>query len=158
MTAETSEARALLQDKVTRKDAVFNIGRTAMLINALSQNNLDMLKFGTQDMLHQPQRGAVQSKHLFPLIDAAIDAGAHGCYLSGAGPTVLAISSGQVGDIYTQRKSERRDFDVAQAMRETAERIGCPGRVFVCCPCQRGAYVVKTTPEYSTQRLQQFQG
>ena len=36
------------------------------------------------------------------MIDAAIGAGAHGCYLSGAGSTVLALTSGRLGDIYTQ--------------------------------------------------------
>jgi hypothetical protein len=36
------------------------------------------------------------------VIDAAIGAGAHGCYLSGAGSTVLALTSGRLGDVYAQ--------------------------------------------------------
>ena len=45
-----------------------------------------------QDKLHQQYR-----KHMFPfepIIKVALEAGAHGAYLSGAGPTVLAIAGG----------------------------------------------------------------
>jgi homoserine kinase len=88
----TKEARAILPDKIDRKDAIFNLGRLALLIEALSTSNFYNLQFATQDKLHQPVRGEKQFTHLFPLIDAAIAAGAHGCFLSGAGPTVCAIT------------------------------------------------------------------
>ena len=55
---KTSTARGVLSDQISRKEAVFNIGRMAWLINALANNNFDQLKYGTQDMLHQPQRGS----------------------------------------------------------------------------------------------------
>jgi homoserine kinase len=91
-TGETKEARAILPDKIDRKDAIFNLGRLALLIEALNTSNFNNLQYATQDRLHQPVRGEHQFTHLFPLIDAAIAAGAHGCYLSGAGPTVCAIT------------------------------------------------------------------
>jgi homoserine kinase len=53
---KTSELRAVLEPTVTRAEAVFNIGRAAFLVNALNSNKLYDLKFGTEDVLHQPQR------------------------------------------------------------------------------------------------------
>ena len=80
---KTSELRAVLPETLTYPQAVFNIGRTAFLVNALNQNKLYDLKFGTQDALHQPQRGAKVYHHLQPLIDAGLAEGAHAVYLSG---------------------------------------------------------------------------
>ena len=54
--------------------------------------------------MHQPQRGSAVYKHLNPCIEAANAAGACCCYLSGAGPSVLAITSGAAGDIFAQRE------------------------------------------------------
>jgi homoserine kinase len=39
---------------------------------------------------------------------AALAAGAHGCFLSGAGPTVMAICSGASGDVFAQKSDERQ--------------------------------------------------
>ena len=84
---KTSTARGVLSDTITRKEAVFNIGRVAWLINALASNNIDQLRFGVEDALHQPQRGAAVYPHLYPIIAAAVEAGANAAYLSGAGTT-----------------------------------------------------------------------
>jgi len=49
---------------------------------------------GAQDVLHQPDRGAKVYPHMAPMIEAAVAAGASAAYLSGAGPTIMAITSG----------------------------------------------------------------
>lgn len=41
---KTSDARAVLGPNISRKEAIFSIGRVAWLINALSSGNLDNLK------------------------------------------------------------------------------------------------------------------
>lgn len=89
---ETKTARKLLPEKYDPKEAVFNVGRAAFLVNALNKGELRDLFFGVQDCLHQPYRANVL-KHLKPIVKAAVEAGAHGCYLSGAGPTVRNIIS-----------------------------------------------------------------
>ena len=58
-------------------------------------------------------------------IDAALEAGACAAYLSGAGPNVMAFTSGAAGDIFTQRAKERVDTKVAAAMLAVAENIKC---------------------------------
>uniref|UniRef100_K3WII8 Homoserine kinase n=1 Tax=Globisporangium ultimum (strain ATCC 200006 / CBS 805.95 / DAOM BR144) TaxID=431595 RepID=K3WII8_GLOUD len=157
-TGPTSVARAILPPKVDRKDAVFNIGRAAILVNAFRSGNLDELRYATQDMLHQPQRGEAQYPHLFPLIEAALAAGAHGCFLSGAGPTVLAITSGRSGDIFTQKLAERQENKVADAMRQTAASIGVTGSLFITNPEHRGAYIVRAEPRFSDRSVARYEG
>jgi len=91
--------------------------------------------------------------HLNPLIDAAIDAGACAAFLSGAGPTVMAMTSGASGDIFTQRAQERVDRKVAEAMIAAAEKIGTKGVVSITSPIISGAYVVSAEPAFSTGRV-----
>eukprot|EP00590_Aulacoseira_subarctica_P006141 CAMPEP_0172417754 /NCGR_PEP_ID=MMETSP1064-20121228/4249_1 /TAXON_ID=202472 /ORGANISM="Aulacoseira subarctica , Strain CCAP 1002/5" /LENGTH=441 /DNA_ID=CAMNT_0013156251 /DNA_START=36 /DNA_END=1361 /DNA_ORIENTATION=- len=147
---KTSAARAVLGPTVTREEASFNIGRVAFLVNALCQQNLDNLKFGVQDKLHQPQRGEKLYTYLFPMIEAAENAGACCAYLSGAGPTVMAITSGASGDIFTQREKERTDWAVAQAMLQVADEFGIKGKLVVTQASYEGAKVVKADPPFST--------
>jgi homoserine kinase len=146
---KTSTARGVLADTVSRKEAVFNIGRVAWLINALATNNIDQLRYGVEDALHQPQRAAAVYPHLDPLIRAAVESGASAAYLSGAGPTVMALTSGASGDIFTQRAKERVDMKVAEAMLAAAERCGTRGQVYITAPVQQGAEVVSADPPFS---------
>ncbi|CAM9520935.1 unnamed protein product [Discosporangium mesarthrocarpum] len=147
---KTSEARAVLEDKVDRKDAVFSVGRVAWLVLALQSGNINNLRWGSEDRMHQPQRSQHASfKHVYPMIDAAIEAGADAAYLSGAGPTVAAITSGAAGDIFTQREKERVDHKVAEAMIMVAEEVGIKGEAFITNPTESGAYVVSAEPTFS---------
>jgi homoserine kinase len=156
-TFETKAARALLPPKYTRAECVFNITRMALLMNALERSNLRDLKFGTQDCMHQPQRATVV-KHLQPMIDAAVEAGAIACFLSGAGPTVMALTSGRAGDMFTQRSDERAERAVASAMRAAADAQGVTGRVYITRPSLQGVHIVKAEPPYSNTDGIQYPG
>lgn len=86
----TAEARAILPATVPFGDAVFNIGRIALLLPALQHGNIARLRLAMRDRLHQPYRAA-----LIPGFDAALAAAhAHGAAaaLSGAGPTLVAFT------------------------------------------------------------------
>ena len=91
--SSTREARAVLPETVARVDAVFNLQRMGLLLAALASGRVDVLGVAMEDRLHQPQRRA-----LFPWMDAvcraALEAGALGCVLSGAGPSLLAAVRG----------------------------------------------------------------
>lgn len=92
VTCGTAEARAVLPASVPRGDAVFNVQRVALLLAALQTGRADALAGALDDRLHQPYRRA-----LFPwmpgVAEAARAAGALGCVLSGAGPSLLAVSA-----------------------------------------------------------------
>jgi homoserine kinase len=150
---KTSDARGVLQPTVTREEAAYNIGRVAFLVHSLCSGNLDNLKWGVQDKMHQPQRGSKLYKYLFPMIEAAENAGACCAYLSGAGPTVMAITSGASGDIFTQREKERTDSQVARAMLQVAEDMGVKGQLLVTQAVHEGARVVKVDPPFSSDSI-----
>lgn len=150
---KTSTARGVLGPSVTREEAAFNIGRVAWLVHAMCSGNLDNLRSGVEDKLHQPQRGEHLYPFLYPMIRAAEKAGAVCVYLSGAGPTVMALTSGASGDIFTQRENERTDLDVAKAMTEVSEQFGVTGNVLVTQASHEGARVVNVDPPFSTGNI-----
>lgn len=85
----TAEARMLLSDTVDRADAVFNIGRAALLTHALVDDPA-MLFAATEDRLHQDARA-----HAYPQShDLMVSLRASGipAVVSGAGPAVLAFT------------------------------------------------------------------
>ncbi len=86
----TAEARRVLPQQVSRADAIFNTAHLGLLVRALQTGRADWLKVALQDKLHQPYRQALI--HGFENVQtAAIEAGALGLVISGAGPTLLAI-------------------------------------------------------------------
>lgn len=74
----------------------------------------DPLRYAMEDRLHQQYRS-----HMFPFtpfIKTALEAGAHGAFLSGAGPTILAIAGGVgVADVGSDTMSQF----LAEAVRAT---------------------------------------
>ncbi len=87
----TSVARQVLPQKVEHRDAVFNVGRTALLVAALGSGNLPALTVAMEDRLHQPYRAPLVPG-MTDALQAAREAGAVGAVLSGAGPSLLAIA------------------------------------------------------------------
>jgi len=153
---KTEEMRSMLKPTIPRKDAVINIQRTALLIDSLHRGDLDALRFATRDRLHQPIRGERAFPHFESVVRAAIAAGAHGAFLSGAGPTVMAICSGQAGDIFTQRASERQEGGVALAMQKALDSLPKElqtmwgnGKFYIVSPTSRGAHVIMADPPFS---------
>lgn len=86
----TENSRAVLPKEVSYKDAVFNIGRVSLMITSLINGNFDMLKVACQDKLHQPYRGKLIEGYE-EAINASKELGALGVFLSGAGPTIMAL-------------------------------------------------------------------
>ena len=87
---KTEKSRGVLPAEVSLKDAVYNLNRTALLVAALAQGRVDLLSVATQDRLHQPYRASLVPG-LRSVFQAALDAGAKGVALSGAGPSVIAF-------------------------------------------------------------------
>ncbi len=123
----TARARSLLSRGVSRRDAVFNMGRAALLCNALSTGDWCNLRSATEDRLHQKAREA-----MFPamplIINAALEAGAHGSFLSGAGPTIIAFAS-------------EKEAQIASAMKEAASKASVPGITMQLQPTDTGTHI-----------------
>lgn len=87
----TSEARAASPKMYTRADAIYNIGRAMLVIEALRNHDDALLARAMGDRIHEPYRvpripGAAAARL------AALDAGAIAVSLSGAGPGLLAFA------------------------------------------------------------------
>jgi homoserine kinase len=93
----TEEARRALPPHYARADAVFNAANLGLLLHGLATGRGDLLTVAMRDRIHQPYR--------IPLIQgfdsvrqAAIAAGAFEVVISGAGPTLLALTSPEAAD------------------------------------------------------------
>jgi homoserine kinase len=102
----TVDARRVLPGQYSRADAVFNTAHIGLLLRGLATGNGDWISGGMRDRIHQPYR-----KKLIPGYDdvrrAALRAGAWGMVISGAGPTLLALTSP----------------DAAESVREAMEMV-----------------------------------
>ncbi|NEQ49547.1 MAG: homoserine kinase [Leptolyngbya sp. SIO3F4] len=93
----TADARRVLPESYSRADAIFNAAHLTLLTQALANGNGKWLSGALCDRIHQPYR-----KTLIPNYDeiytATLDAGAWGLVISGAGPTLLALSNREKAD------------------------------------------------------------
>ncbi|TJZ75714.1 homoserine kinase [Rhodococcus oryzae] len=88
--SSTAQTRGLLPELVPHADAAFNVSRGALAVVALTSRP-DLLMAATEDRLHQGQRASalpLTTRWIETLRQAGIAA-----TVSGAGPTVLALST-----------------------------------------------------------------
>ncbi len=124
----TIKARKALPTSISIQDAVFNIGRAVLTVEALRQNDQNLLSRVMEDRIHQPYRlkllpGAEKA------IRNALDAGASACVLSGAGPGLIAFTAAN-------------HHQVSDAMRSAFAELGIPSRCFVLPVTNQGARVI----------------
>lgn len=88
----TNISRSVLPTEVTLKDAIYNLQRTAMFVDAVHTKDENLMRAALKDKLHQPYR-----TKLVPGLDSIMKnlkhtRGVLGCVLSGAGPTIAVFS------------------------------------------------------------------
>ena len=90
----TEKARAALPAQVPYKDAVYNLSRAALMAAAFCEGKKELFAVAAQDRLHQPYR-----LPLIPgaqmVIETARAQGALAAFISGAGPTIMAVCDAQ---------------------------------------------------------------
>ncbi|MEG4855782.1 homoserine kinase [Microcoleus sp. K1-B6] len=87
----TAEARKVLPADYSRADAIFNAAHLGLLVRALETGNENWLRCALQDKIHQPYRQSL-IKGYEAVQQAALNAGAYEMVISGAGPTLLALT------------------------------------------------------------------
>lgn len=113
--SSTKEARVLLPEQVSHRDATYNVSRAALLVVALTERP-ELLMEATQDVLHQPQRAAampVSAEYLGILRRYGVAA-----VLSGAGPSVLALSTSP------ELPAEALEFGAANGFTVSERSVG----------------------------------
>lgn len=126
---KTSDARKALPKQVPFEDAVFNLGRAALLTAAWATGKWDYLKWGMDDRLHQSYRSKLFSggEAIFASVREMPEC--LSVAISGSGPSVIALVNGA-----TQR--------VAEAMCRTFTEHGVRSQFFVLDGSAQGAKVI----------------
>ncbi len=125
----TKAARSALPLDVPLKDAVFNVGRAALLVGALLKGNAAFLRNAFDDALHQPYRAKL-IPGMYDVFRAAKEAGALGVAMSGAGPCIIAFTTDSMDAI-------------GHAMTEAFHRNGVEAHFLTLGIDKRGAHIVK---------------
>ncbi len=120
----THAARGVLPASYSRADAVFNLSRAALLVAALGSGDFEALGEALRDRMHQDYRAPLVPGFA-AISGAALESGALGVTLSGAGPSILA---------WLPEESE-----AARAMEAAARGAGVAGRVLELAVDELGA-------------------
>lgn len=89
----TRDARQLIKEKVSLKDAVNQWGNIAGLVSGLYRSDYDLIGRSMHDVLIEPTR-AILIPEFYEMKRIAMEAGALSFGISGSGPSVVAISKG----------------------------------------------------------------
>ena len=114
----TKDARAILSDEVSLKQMIKQTGNLGTLLLGMINSDLDLISRSLEDAVIEPQRSKL-IPHFYDVKGAAIEKGALGCSISGAGPSIFALcrnslEAEQVGNamqnVFTQAKIKSELF------------------------------------------------
>ena len=88
----TDDARKILRKNILLKDAITQWGNVAGLIAGLINSDYDLISRSMQDVIIEPVRSLLIPGY-DSIKDAAMEAGAMGCSISGSGPSLFALST-----------------------------------------------------------------
>lgn len=123
----TKDARNVLSSNVTLQQMIEQTGNLAGLIVGLLNSDYELIGRSLQDVVIEPQRAHL-IPHFYEVKKAAKDAGALGCSISGAGPSIFALSVGRA-----------TAESVGAAMQAVADAAGISNQLFVSVINKKGA-------------------
>lgn len=123
----TKDARDVLSANVSLKQHIEQSGNLAGLIVGLLNSDFELMRRSLKDVIIEPQRAHL-IPHFHEVKQAAMEAGALGCSISGAGPSIFALSVGHS----TAEK-------VGKAMQEASDKAGISNQIFVSVINKNGA-------------------
>lgn len=126
---KTQVSRGVLPKKISLSDHVKNLGNASAITAGFILNDVDLLGKSIRDIIVEPAR-----KHLIPGFDHvkkyALDAGALGFTISGAGPSVIS---------FTSKSADHKK--ICKAMERGFARANTGCTTIICRP-SKGAVVV----------------
>ena len=127
----TNQARSVLPKRVNLSNMVYNVGHAATIVAGIALSDVNLMGRGMSDSVVEPARARL-IPGLSEVKKSALEAGAVGVAISGAGPSILALVN----------TNERSVKDVAEAMKETFEEMGIKCEA-VCTKPGSGAKITK---------------
>lgn len=129
---ETQKARKVMPKQVSIQDAVFNMGRCALLVAAIFEGDLTNISEFCKDRIHQTHRAKL-IPGMEKIINSAKTEGALASFLSGAGPSVVCLSNKDkakyLGDFMVQIFSNEgipAEFEILHACNTGTKIIKVP--------------------------------
>ncbi|PRY41113.1 homoserine kinase [Spirosoma oryzae] len=126
----TKDARFILKNEVSLKNTIIQMGNVAGLIAGLMTPDYDLISRSLVDVIIEPVR-SILIPEFNEVKQAALDAGALGCSISGSGPSMFALS---------------RDADTAEqigaAMQQAFLAVGITSEAYVSEINQEGPKVL----------------
>lgn len=87
----TKDARAILSNQIDFKSSIQQNGNLGGLIVGLYNSDLDLISRSLQDVIVEPQRAKL-IPNFYKVKEEVLNTGALGCSISGAGPSIFALS------------------------------------------------------------------
>lgn len=126
----TDISRSVIPQQIPIEDAVFNMKRVGMFVQAVNTGDDELIKLALQDRLHQPYR-----MKLVPGLNEISENLKHedsvlGCVLSGAGPSILVIS-------------QKNDIDkIKSVVKQTWDDMNIKSQILTLPPEEVGAQII----------------
>ena len=122
-THKTEKARLVVPRTVPLEKLVYNIGQAAALASGFATGDVELIGKSMHDSIIEPARAFLIPGYL-KVKENALNAGACGVTISGAGPAVIAVVN----------KKQNVAAKVAVAMKEGFKSAGCEATAFVTKP------------------------
>lgn len=118
----THDARAILPEKIDYKDAVYNVAHSSLMVAALSNGSDHLIKIACKDRLHQIYRGNL-IENFDDIIEKSNLLNCLGSFLSGAGPTIIAIIEAKDNSFCTNIEDYLAKFSSKWSVKELNQDI-----------------------------------
>ena len=125
----TQEARGILSSNVSLNKCIQQTGNFGGLIVGLYNSDFDLIKRSLQDVIIEPQRSKL-IPNFHEVKNAALENGALGCSISGAGPSIFALSQNSI-------IAEK----VGESMKEIFNHFKINSELFVSSINHEGAFL-----------------
>jgi homoserine kinase len=132
LSLSTSASRGVLPETIALEDAVFNLQRVALFLQAVGSRNYSLLREALHDRLHQPFR-----KSLVPGLGELLGL-EHpdllGVCLSGAGPSIVAFAEHNLDEVEAALSAAFTPQNVPFTIRRLAAHTAAAGETVASFP------------------------
>jgi homoserine kinase len=116
---KTSEARKILGKTIPLKTGITQWGNVGALVAGIINEDIELIGRAVQDAVAEPKRAALIPGY-YDIKNAALQAGAKGCNISGSGPAIFAFSG-----------KEDDAWKIGKAMKKVADNQKIKNRIYV---------------------------
>jgi len=128
---KTQKARLVLPKAVALEKLIYNVGQAAAMASGFATGDIELIGKSMHDSIIEPARAFLIPGYI-KVKENALNAGACGVTMSGAGPAIIAV---------VDRKRSVA-VKIAAAMKEGFKSAGCEATAFATKP-GKGVYVVE---------------